>query len=110
PRLAWRASVDIEKQMSKQLTSTATLAMTAAALALVAVSNLAAISTTGGVNWLDPLGYTKPAFRPIAEPAPGANQYWVDLGTGSGTACTSSLPCSLTTVQGKPGTHGDGGG
>jgi hypothetical protein len=70
----------------------------------------AATQTTGGVNWLDPLGYTKPAFYPLTLPTPGANQYWVDLASGSGTSCTSGSPCSWSSVQGKPGTHGDGGG
>jgi hypothetical protein len=88
---------------------------TAASLALigiVGVTHLAFASdqTTGGVNWLDPLSYTKPAFYPLTLPTPGANKYWVDLGVGSGTACTSSAPCSWAGAQGKPGTHGDGGG
>jgi hypothetical protein len=72
--------------------------------------NATADQTTGGVNWLDPLGYTKPAFYSLTVPAPGANQYWVDLAGGSGTACTTGAPCSWATVQGKPGTRGDGGG
>jgi hypothetical protein len=75
-----------------------------------AMQKVAADQTTGGVNWLDPLAYTKPAFYPLTLPTPGAHQYWVDLAAGSGTACTSAGPCSWTTVQGKPGTHGDGGG
>jgi hypothetical protein len=71
---------------------------------------LAASQTSGGVNWLDPLAYTKPAFYPLTLPSPGTQQYWVDLASGSGTSCTSTAPCSWTTVQGKPGTRGDGGG
>jgi len=74
------------------------------------IQQVLADQTTGGVNWLDPLGYTKPAFFPLTVPTPGANQYWVDLAAGAGTTCTSGSPCSWTTVQGKPGTHGDGGG
>lgn len=66
--------------------------------------------TTGGVNWMDPLAYTKPAFVRLTVPTPGAHQYWVDLGGGSGTSCTSGSPCSWTSVQGKAGTKGDGGG
>ena len=71
-------------------------------IALAAMQGIDASPTTGGVNFLDPLGYTKPAFYPINLPVPGANRYWVDLGSGRGTSCTTA-PCSLTTVQGNPG-------
>ncbi len=80
------------------------------ACALVSVRAATSTQTTGGVNWMDSLGYQKPAFYPLTVPAPGANQYWVDLGSGSGTSCTSTAPCAWSTVQGKAGTHGDGGG
>jgi len=83
--------------------------LVAVAIAMALVSTVSAVPTTGGVNWRDPLGYTKPAFRSISVPTPGANQYWVNLSTGSGTTCTSAAPCSWATVQGKPGTRGDGG-
>lgn len=90
------------------------LALSVASLVLVGIfgstQKAVADQTTGRVNWLDPLGYTKPAFYPLTVPTPGANQYWVDLAGGSGSACTSGAPCSWATVQGKPGTHGDGGG
>ena len=68
-----------------------------------------AAETTGGVNWIDPLNYQKPAFYPITVPdeASVSNKYWVDLGSGSGTACTSSSPCSWSTVQAKPGVQGE---
>ena len=66
--------------------------------------------TTGGVNWLDPLGYTKPAFYPLTLPTPGVNQYWVNLSGGSGSGCTSGTPCSWSSIAGKAGTTGSGGG
>ena len=71
-----------------------------------------AVQTTGGVNWLDPLGYQKPAFYPITIPneATVANKYWVTLNGGSGSACSQASPCALSSVVGKSGTHGDGGG
>jgi hypothetical protein len=78
-------------------------------IALGAMHSLEAAQTVGGVNWLEPLGYTKPAFYPITVPAVGANRYWVDLGGGSGTSCTATAPCGWSAVQGKPGTRGDGG-
>jgi hypothetical protein len=89
-------------------------ALSAASLVLVGICVLtqkaAADRTSGGVNWLDPLAYTKPAFYPLTLPTPGANRYWVDLASGSGSSCTSTAPCSWASAQGKPGTHGDGGG
>jgi len=79
-------------------------------LSTMAIEAFAQTQASGGVNWIDPLGYTKPSFISITEPTPGANQYWVNLSGGSGSACTSASPCSWATAQGKPGTHGDGGG
>jgi len=63
----------------------------------------------GEVRWLDPLGYTKPAFYPLAVPdeAKVADRYWVDLSKGAGKTCTQAAPCaSLADVAGKPGTSG----
>ncbi|QQR77587.1 MAG: fibronectin type III domain-containing protein [Candidatus Moraniibacteriota bacterium] len=68
-----------------------------------------AAQTTGGVNWLDPLGYQKPAFYPITVPdeATVTNKYYVDMSSGSGSACSSSSPCAnIDNVIGKPGTTG----
>lgn len=60
------------------------------------------------VNWLDPLGYTKPRAVTVSEPNEStvANKYWVDLGSGSGSSCTQSAPCALSAVSGKAGTTG----
>jgi hypothetical protein len=64
--------------------------------------------TTGGVNWLDPLPYAKPAFVPIAVPDESTvpNKYYVDLANGSGTACTQASPCAISGIAGKPGMSG----
>lgn len=65
--------------------------------------------TTGGVNWLDPLQYQKPAFVSIAVPdeATVVNKYYVDMSAGSGSTCSQSSPCaSIDNVIGKPGTTG----
>ena len=63
----------------------------------------AQVQTSGGVNWIDPLAYPKPRFVSLTLPAAGANQYWVDLGSGSGSACTQSSPCAWSSLSGKPG-------
>src|SRR5689334_15620630 len=84
-------------------------AFTALTLLVLSPSALAD-QTTGGVNWLDPLGYTKPRFMPITVPTEASvtNKWYVDLSTGSGTACTQASPCSWTSVAGKAGV-GTGG-
>jgi hypothetical protein len=66
------------------------------------------VQTTGGINWLDPLPYAKPAFVPIAVPDEStvANKYYVDLANGSGTACTQASPCGISGIAGKPGMSG----
>jgi hypothetical protein len=65
-------------------------------------------ASDGGVHWLDPLGYTKPAFLPVAVPdeATCPNRYWVDQAAGSGSACTATAPCGWAGLAGKPGTTG----
>ena len=81
------------------------------ALALLALSFSAlADQTTGGVNWLDPLAYTKPRFMAITVPTEASvtNKWFVDLGTGSGNTCTQSSPCSWSSVMSKAGV-GTGG-
>jgi hypothetical protein len=68
-----------------------------------------AAQTTGGVNFTDPLGYTKPAFYPISYPSEadcGGNVYYVDRLSGSGTSCTHDQPCAWTALSGKPGMAG----
>ena len=93
--------------MGKSIVRTASL-LFVVLLSCGSIQSVFADQTTGGVNWLDPLGYAKPAFRPLTVPTPGANQYWVDLAGGSGTTCTATSPCSWASVQGKPGTQGGG--
>jgi hypothetical protein len=66
-------------------------------------------TTSGGVTWLDTLGYTKPAFYPITVPdeASTANKYYVNLSAGSGTTCSQASPCgSFASVAGKTGMTG----
>lgn len=66
-------------------------------------------TTSGGVTWTDTTVYQKPAFYPITYgpvEATSPNKYWVDLGSGSGTTCTSGSPCTFTTAQGKSFTGG----
>ena len=93
--------------MSKSIVRTASL-LSLALLSSGSFQSASAAQTTGGVNWLDPLGYAKPAFRSLTIPTPGANQYWVDLAGGSGSTCTATSPCTWASVQGKPGTQGGG--
>jgi hypothetical protein len=67
------------------------------------------VSTTGGVTWLDPLAYQKPAFVPITIPNEAAvtNKYYVDMNAGSGSTCSQASPCAnIDNVIGKPGTTG----
>lgn len=65
-------------------------------------------TTAGGVNWLDPLNYTKPAFYPITVPdeATCPNKYYVDQASGSGTACSEASPCAWAGLSGKAGITG----
>lgn len=67
-----------------------------------------AAQTTGGVNWIDPLQYTKPAFYPITVPdeATCPNKYYVNLSGGSGSTCSHASPCALSGLSGKPGLSG----
>ncbi len=69
---------------------------------------LPAVANAASVNWLDPLAYQKPFAAVVAEPveATVTNKYWVDLSSGSGTACSKTSPCSIGSVVGKPGTTG----
>ena len=80
------------------------------AVSLFGLSNFSrAATTTGGVNWLDPLGYEKPQFVPITVPdeASCPNKYYINMDSGSGSTCSQSNPCSsIDSVIGKSGTAG----
>jgi hypothetical protein len=109
---------DMEKEegMEGQKRSFAKLGLVILWLALLMVSleirseDIAyGAQTTGGVNWIDPLNYAKPAFSPITVPdeASCPNKYYVNLSGGSGTTCSQASPCgSLSSVSGKAGTTG----
>jgi len=91
------------------LTNTVTIV----GFAFFAISTVQSVAyadtTSGGVNWLDPLAYTKPAFYPIVLPneATTGNKYYVDMSNGSGSTCSQTAPCSsINSVAGKPGTNG----
>jgi hypothetical protein len=73
---------------------------------LILPVGLFAATTTGGVNWLDPLGYTKPAFYPVTIPNTPANVYYVSMQGGSGSTCSQGSPCAWAGVNGKAGTQG----
>jgi hypothetical protein len=64
-----------------------------------------AATTTGGVNWLDTLAYTKPAFYPLTVPdETTSDKYYVDLASGSDSAnCTTTgTPClTMNGLAGK---------
>lgn len=79
----------------------------------LAKSSLAA-QTSGGVNWLDSLQYTKPQFVPLTVPDEStAAKYYVDLANGlDGANCTtSSTPCkTLDGLAGKAYAPLRGGG
>jgi hypothetical protein len=70
--------------------------------------------TTGGVTWLDTLGYVKPAFYPLTVPVEtAANKYYVDLASGSDSAnCTTTgTPCkTMNGLAGKAYSPLRGGG
>src|SRR4051812_15650520 len=54
-------------------------------------------TTTGGVNWLDTLAYSKPAFISITRPNEiTAAKYYVNMGGGNDSnSCTSTAsPCN----------------
>src|SRR3954470_18189574 len=68
-----------------------------------------AAQTSGGVNWTDPAGYTKPAFVPLTVPdeATTPNKYYIDLNKGSGSTCSEVAPCAkIENTVGKAGTNG----
>ena len=82
-------------------------AMVAITIASVygAIGTVQAAQTAGGVSWVDPLGYTKPAFHPIAVPdeTTTVNKYYVDMSSGSGTSsCQTSAGISTTTGPPRP--------
>ena len=104
-----------EKDMKRQERSFANSGLVILCLVLLMVfldiraENTAdAAQTTGGVNWIDTLGYSKPAFYPINVPdeASCPNKYYVTLSGGSGTTCSQASPCALSGISGKPGTTG----
>lgn len=77
----------------------------------VFAASAAATQTSGGVNWLDPLQYQKPAFVAIQVPDEAATCaagrcWYVDLSAGSGSACTSASPCAMSGLSGKAGLAG----
>jgi hypothetical protein len=76
--------------------------------ALLPMSSAIADQTTGGVNWLDPLAYRKPAFVSITVPSSAVATYYIDGGGGSdGGACSQSNPCKyLANLCGKAGMTG----
>ena len=82
------------------------------AILLVAPSFAVAESTTGGVAFLDPLGYTKPAFISLTVPDEASAQYkyYVDMSAPTNIdngSCSFSNPCrTITSVSGKTGTNG----
>jgi hypothetical protein len=96
------------------ITGVVAMSLTKIKLAVVLVlllipAGLFAETTTGGVNWLDSLTYTKPAFVPITSPdeATCPNKYYVDFTNGSGSTCSQGSPCkAITTLAGKSGMSG----
>ena len=84
------------------------LLCTAILFQCVSVNIGVAAQTAGGVNWLDPAGYQKPAFYPITVPDETTcpNKYYVDLASGSGSTCSSGSPCALSGLSGKAGMSG----
>src|SRR5690349_112310 len=76
--------------------------------ALLPMSSAMADQTTGGVNWLDPLAYRKPAFVPITVPGTAVATYYIDGSSGTdGGACSQSSPCKyFSNLCGKTGMTG----
>ena len=83
---------------------------------LVAGSSAYADQTVGGVNWLDPLSYQKPAFVPITIPTIVTN-YYIDLtsgsdsgtcGTGTGNPCKTLRGLVDRSLSGLRGNTSDG--
>ncbi len=71
----------------------------AIALAIPGVSAFAAQSA-GGVNWMDPLSYEKPAFVRINLPTIATN-YYLDLSSGSdSSSCGTSTSNACKTLRG----------
>ena len=90
----------------KNLTRFVIVSALFAAGSLPPLNSASAATTTGGVNWLDPLGYTKPAFFPLTVPAV-SNEYYINFSGGSGTICSQVSPCgSLVSLSGKAGMNG----
>lgn len=114
-RIKWSNAVEIQTMKFSQTASqkrTGRHLSEAVALlgiaAFFAVSSAFAAQTTGGVNWIDTLGYQKPQFMPIVIPdeASVPNKYYVDQQSGSGTTCSQTSPCQWSGLSGKPGTTG----
>src|SRR3954467_12732643 len=76
--------------------------------ALLPMSSAIADQTTGGVNWLDPLAYRKPAFVSITVPSSAVATYYIDGTSGSdGGACSQTSPCQFfANLCGKAGMTG----
>lgn len=65
--------------------------------------------TSGGINWIDPLGYEKPEFVSIVVPdeASCPNKYYINLNAASNGSGTSSSPFnSFGSLSGNPGMSG----
>lgn len=84
-------------------------ALSLACMAVFASSRGAeAATTTGGVTWIEPLAFSKPAFVPLTIPTI-ATDYWIDMTSGSDTAScglATGTPCS--DVRGLIRTSGTG--
>ena len=66
-----------------------------------------AATTTGGVNWLDPLGYEKPQFTQVTVPDNCGYSYYLNLNASSNGSGTSGSPFnSFSSLSGKPGMSG----
>lgn len=60
------------------------------------------------VNWLDSANYQKPAPLVVTEPTGVTNNWYVDLASGSGTACTQGSPCAWSQVTSMAGVNTGG--
>lgn len=105
-------TIQVDKTRYYELRGSTEIRVSEADAQLLVVNGSAGGGTPGGggeesgtVNFLDSLSYSKPAYVDVPTlynlPDSPANEYYVDLDSGSGTTCSSGTPCAFSGLNGK---------